>query len=195
MGKQKKYLKNATLLAIYDPRGPTCLPASPAMLRSSFSLMFQPQYTFGCSSCTPSSFLHEDLCSFSFSLQCFQSQFLLAATSGHPVLSPMSSSQLRHLPHLTITFCPLAFLSSSEPYFLFPHLLGFQLCALQNISVCSIELFCSFLIFFLKLCCAFIFFLVGFLSLPCTFHNRSLLSVLQIQPLSCQSLRVVVGSE
>ena len=73
MGKQKKYLKNATLLAIYDPRGPTCLPASPAMLRSSFSLMFQPQYTFGCSSCTPSSFLHEDLCSFSFSLQCFQS--------------------------------------------------------------------------------------------------------------------------
>lgn len=69
------------------------------------------------------------------------------------------------------------------------------MCFVEHFSVFYRALLFFSHFFFLKLCCAFIFFLVGFLSLPCTFHNRSLLSVLQIQPLSCQSLRVVVGSE
>lgn len=48
--------------------------------------------------------------------------------------------------------------------------------------------------FFPKIILCIYFLSCGFLSLPYTFHNRSFLSVLEIQPLSCQSLRVVVGS-
>ena len=176
-------------------KAPTaCLSLQPCFIPFSFSFMFQPQQTFGCSSLTPSSFLHEDLCRFSFSLQCFQSQFVLATPSGHPVLSSMSPSQLRHLPHLTITFCPLAFLSSSEPHFLFPHLFKISImCFVEHFSVFYRALL-FFSHFFPKIILCIYFLSCGFLSLPCTFHNRSFLSVLEIQPLSCQSLRVVVGS-
>ena len=106
----------------------------------------------------------------------------------------MSPSQLRHLPHLTITFCPLAFLSSSEPHFLFPHLFKISImCFVEHFSVFYRALL-FFSHFFPKIILCIYFLSCGFLSLPCTFHNRSFLSVLEIQPLSCQSLRVVVGS-
>ena len=47
------------------------------------------------------------------------------------------------------------------------------MCFVEHFSVFYRALLFSF--FFLKLSCAFIFFPVGFMSLPCTFHNRSLL--------------------
>lgn len=145
-------LMNATLLATQDQQDPTCLSLQPYIILLLFSLiMFQPHQTFGCSSYTPSSYLYQGFCSFSFSLQCFSiipspADFFWSLSFQLNVTNPAKTPTSPHHHHLAS--CPLAL--SSEPYVLFPHLLGFRLRALQNFAVCSILLFCSFLIFFPK---------------------------------------------
>lgn len=129
MGKQPKYLINATLLAIYDPRRPTCLPASPAILRSLSHSCFSHSTLLWVLLMHTQPFLHEGLCSFPL-LSAMLSIIVSAATSGHPVLSPVSPSQLRHLPHSHHNLLSSCLLVIFRALFPLPHLLGFQLCAL-----------------------------------------------------------------
>lgn len=130
---------------------PVCLSSHTSFCSYSHSSCFSHTRLLGAPHTHPAPIYIRAFAVFLSLCSAFQSYLLLAdffwsLSSQLNVTNPAKTPTSPHHHHLSS--CPLAL--SSEPYVLFPHLLGFRLCALQNFAVCSILLFCSFLIFFPK---------------------------------------------